>query len=283
MHGRFGCDYFFADEIDIEAVRKKRYEYVLLFKPVQWRMPALFNNVFSLPDNVTVVGHWDDIHQGTRGTNRLTSDYYRINKYFARCDIILCPYESAFRNWYPKHAHKLQVFPHFFPHSDVAAVPYNPKPSASCLLTGATYRDWYPLRAHASGNPDVTLIPHPGYAKLNRAALYSTAYYIELGKHFAGITCSSVLNYTVAKYFEIPASGSLLLATYNSDMDPLGFVDGKNYIRVSIETYGRTIRDVLKNPERYESIRRAGFELSRNNHSDVNRLELIRDILQNHN
>ena len=231
---------------------------------------------------VRVFGLWDDIHQGKQGTRYLHRDRRVLTRFFRRCDTVLCTYRSPFLRWYRRYADKFVHLPFFFAADDFLPLPYNTAPIAKCILSGAMSA-FYPFRAAAARNPDVEVMPHPGYgdvAPAGASTSFGSAYAQELARYRCAVTCSSVLEYVVAKYMELPAAGCLLLATYAPDLDLLGYRDGVNYVRVDERTFDGMLADVLARPEAFEPIRRAGFELARARHSDLNRADELERLIR---
>ena len=104
----------------------------------------------------------------------------------------------------------------------------------SILLTGATSSMWYPHRAKAAklGGESglVTQILHPGYQKSTEK---EQKQFVMRMVHFGmGLTDGSSLHYALAKIFEIPATGQLLLLNdeMEAHMRNLCFVPGVHYI-----------------------------------------------------
>ena len=139
------------------------------------------------------------------------------------------------------------------------------------------------MRKIAARNPDVVTLRHPGYGDApgrDVPGLFGEAYARELSRYRCAVTCSAVIGYVVAKYMELPAAGCLLLATYTSDLDRLGFEDGVNYVRVDEESFDGKLAEVLAAPETFERIRRAGFEMVRRRHSDDHRAEQLERLIR---
>ncbi len=270
------CDDVRADDLPGEC------PFVVVVKPVQWGKSDGFRGLPSLPPSIQVIGLWDDIHQGKRGTRYFSRDRRVLTRAFRRCNVILCTSQAPFVRWYPRYAAKLVHFPHFFMADDFLPVPYDPAPTPKCILSGAT-GEFYPLRRHAAENPSVVLLPHPGYGEALRqgsAGLFGVEYARELSRYLCGVTSCSVIEYAVAKYVELPAAGCLLLANYTSDLDLLGLIDGVNYLRVDTTTFDETLARVLADPGAFEPVRRAGFELARSRHADVNRADQLEQVIR---
>ena len=100
--------------------------------------------------------------------------------------------------------------------------------------------------------------------------------------YIACFACCSNENtpYIVNKFFEIPGSGSLLLAYDELVKEPLGelgFIDGENYISCNRENVLRKIEWICnpRNMERVNKIRKNGLELVKNKHTDLVRYKMI--------
>jgi spore maturation protein CgeB len=89
---------------------------------------------------------------------------------------------------------------------------------------------------------------------------------------------SSIYNYVVAKYFEIPSSGALLIGQYSPDIDRLGFND-INCLLFTKENFIEKLNHYRNNPEKYLEIRKAGRELIKERHKISDRVRLIRKTL----
>ena len=279
--GRLGARVLFCDDVTERDVPAD-CPFVVVLKPVQWGRSGGFRGLLSLPGRIQVFGLWDDIHQGPKGTRHLSRDRWVLTRFFRRCDAILCTSHDPFVQWYPRYAAKLVHFPHFFRAADFRAVPYNDAPIDRCILSGAVGR-FYPVRKIAARNPDVVTLRHPGYGDApgrEVPGLFGEAYARELSRYRCAVTCSAVIGYVVAKYMELPAAGCLLLATYTSDLDRLGFEDGVTYVRVDEGSFDGKLAEVLAAPEAFERIRRAGFEMVRRRHSDAHRADQLERLIR---
>jgi hypothetical protein len=88
--------------------------------------------------------------------------------------------------------------------------------------------------------------------------------------------------YIVAKFFEIPATGALLLAddTVSEHLNKLGFVAGRHYVPVSQENLEKQIEYVLSesNHDELDQIRRNGQALVHEQHKTSDRARFINAI-----
>lgn len=101
-----------------------------------------------------------------------------------------------------------------------------------------------------------------------------------LGTYKYGITCNSYkwLNYTVAKYFEMPWMGSVLIATPPSDKECklIGFEHGKNALFT--DNPHEALRFI--NDGSHEAISIAGAELMMKYHTASKRLDYITKLVE---
>ena len=105
----------------------------------------------------------------------------------------------------------------------------------------------------------------------------------EINKHFCAIATASVYKYGVAKYFEIPAAGALLLAETTLDITRAGFAPWHHYVPIQGGNVMGAIEYVLSSDkEDLDRIRKNGRTLVRNSHGMLKRIKefkkLTRDL-----
>lgn len=91
-------------------------------------------------------------------------------------------------------------------------------------------------------------------------------------------TCASVYRFTVMKYFEIPACGTLLFAEPTDATAELGFRDGENFVAVTPADFREKFRYYLRQApdEVVARISQAGRQLIESRHTwDVRATELL--------
>ena len=164
-------------------------------------------------------------------------------------------------------------------------LPFNRHPEDLVLLSG-NLNDCYPLRQHVKSLHDsagypIVHQPHPGYGCHHDYAGDSA-----IGSNFAAAIqqrraalADPPYRYLVAKYFEIPATGSLLLAGTEvaREMKQLGFEDNVHYVGVSRADVAEKIRYAVS-PDNYaeiDAIRRRGQALVWERHTTVHRARAI--------
>lgn len=222
----------------------------------------------------------DDLHW--------TSDSMRSQKLvsYLSSDIILAAYEPVFDRFYPglRRTKKIVWAPHAA--SPDFILPINEDPWTAVLLSGNIHHV-YPLREkmrklYESGNYRIDFLEHPGYRceyDYENNSAVGRGYARDIHSRLCGFTCSSKHNYTVAKLFEIPATGSLLLAdaSVSQPLLKLGFVEYKHYVPVHGDRLEAGIEFVLDPANRaiVDTIRRAGQELVLGRHTTRDRARLI--------
>ena len=121
------------------------------------------------------------------------------------------------------------------------------------LLTGATPKEWYPYRAAAQMMSEVFQIEHPGY-EIKGSPERNRMFVDKMAAFGAGMTDCSVLQYVLAKVFEIPATGQLLLV--NAEIAPLlrnlCMVEGEHFISYGVANMAERIDFVLSPANRLE-------------------------------
>ena len=215
----------------------------------------------------------------------------RINKSvgFALCDTVLSAYAYVWDSFYPEFCGTKQLV--WTPHS---ASPdfhlrYNPRPENSILLSGAISH-CYPLRLqmkelHSRRSHAITYHAHPGYHcgyDYTQDSNIGLRYAETINRHRAGFTDSLIYKYVVAKYFEIPATGALLLAdaAVSQRLMELGFIENKHYLSVTAENLEERIRYVLdeRNHEELDEIRKRGQALVWERHKTSDRARQINEV-----
>lgn len=209
---------------------------------------------------------------------------------FLVCDRILSAYAYVFDAFFPGLPALRRVVWVAHSASPDFMLAYNEEPENAVLLSGAVSHH-YPLRERMKtlhdGRADAALSyhPHPGYRctfDYERDESVGTGYARLVNRHRAAFTDSPKYGYVVAKYFEIPATGALLLAdaAAREPLERLGFIEGTHYISVSARDMEEKIEYVRdeKNHAELDAIRRAGQALVRERHQTADRARLIDEI-----
>lgn len=227
--------------------------------------------------NITKMVYIDDLH------NDMT---YKLHL-FSNMNIVLATYKYLFPSLYSTiNIDKIYWFPHningqFMP-SEINKDPIN-----KILLSGAT-SDVYPMRCKLKKyikTGQVEQLQKQGY-KVKNHDIIGKKYIQHLSEYICAFTCCSNINtpYLVAKFFEIPGSGSLLLAYdefIKEHLCELGLIDGENYISVNHDNLKEKI-DYILNPDNrkyIDSVRTKGYLLIQNNHTLKKRVDDLNKYL----
>ncbi|TYZ68382.1 hypothetical protein PybrP1_005642 [[Pythium] brassicae (nom. inval.)] len=212
-------------------------------------------------------------HQILTRADVLVGTYaYQMDEYFASVTRTLAPRDLPLTLWLPHAAG---------PDFTRAAASFNDHPINKLLLAGAHGANWYPLR-HWLGQyqehhrEQMDVYHHAGYYPPdNQTEVFATY----LRAYRAGITTTLLFQYVIAKLFEIPATGALLVV--NRDVAPLlaalGLVDGTHYVGFDRADPAPAITWVLDPANRalVDRIRRAGWQLVRAQHMVAHRVHAL--------
>jgi len=272
-------------DCSIDSLEIQRADVIIVFKSPEKRNISVMSNMSNLPKSKKLIAIFADMHGGSNDIGNPKSNIPFRNKMIKmldRADKILCPYDYFFKKHWPQYENKYEFFPQFItPLRYFNSLKINDKPIMKCILSGRLYLPFYPLRVWIDQQKSqyVETLPYPGSVNKNNIKV-GEDYVKELHKYFCGVTTPSILNYVVGKYFEIPAVGSLLLASYSPDLDRIGFVENKHYVKIDKDNFFTTLNNVLKNPEKYENIRKEGRKFVLENHTDENRFNQLKQIIK---
>jgi hypothetical protein len=226
-----------------------------------------------------IFSFWDDL-------DHLNNQQWRAMRHrmFQRCDYILLPYYRQFFGYeeYRPYWNKAVYFPWFAPDRCLTlGTPFESR-LEKILLSGAI-NTYYPLRSeiakYASRVTIVDVLAHPSYDRKNRShRIIGDSFYNCLAKYKAAIATSLTLEYTVAKYIEIPANGCLMLGEPTDDLSNLGFVDEHNFLAINGGNYRDRIKSLFHCSD-IEKIAAAGRELIRKRHTTSVRMREMLEII----
>jgi hypothetical protein len=205
---------------------------------------------------------------------------------YAVCDTILSPYSYVFDKLYPlmRGAKRVMWVPHAA--SPDFAQPFNERAENAILLSGSIDHN-YPFRqrmkrVHELQKFGIAYHPHPGYRcdyDYHRNDGVGQGYARKLNQYRTAFTDSSKFGYVLAKFFEIPATGALLLADgfVKERLQYLGMVDNLHYVSISSSDLFEKIEYVLdkKNHAEIDAIRKRGQALVQERHTTAHRAYLI--------
>jgi hypothetical protein len=230
------------------------------------------------------IGIWaDDIHS--------FSDEARLSRMqpFVLADKVLAAYANRFEEFYPSVSKGANLV--WVPHSASMdfVIPLNDTPERAVFLSGAM-SSHYPLRRQMKALYEENSVPivffdHPGYHcgfDHESDERVGKGYAKKIARHLAAITDGLIYGYVVAKFFEIPATGALLLGEekMKGALELLGFRDGVHYLSVGPENLKPRIEEVLdpRNRQEIDEIRRRGQQLVLDRHLVEHRAKQIDDV-----
>lgn len=220
----------------------------------------------------------DDLHHPRPGMDealRLADGV--LSTYAPRVEVYLRGVEASRVTWVP-HA----ASPDFL-------LPLNDDPRPVVFVSGAMSHA-YPLRIAmrdlALRRPELArLHEHPGYGctfDYTRDERVGRGYATAMRECLAAFTDALVHLYVVAKHFEIPATGALLLAdrAVAPQLADLGFIDGEHYVSVTADDLEPTVSRMLdrRNADAIDAIRRRGRALVHARHTTGHRARQIDSV-----
>ncbi len=225
----------------------------------------------------------DDLHSWNRTMHEMKVVV------FAVLDAILSPYVYCWEKVFPELSHKRVIW---VPHSASAdfMLPFNAEAENSIFLSGAM-NEAYPLRQrmlelHRDSSYAIRYHRHPGYYcgyDYQRDARVGRGFAEKIQQCRVGFADSVFpFGYLVAKFFEIPATGALLLAddAARKHFKKLGFVANHHYVPVSQKNLKSQIEYVLSesNHDELDQVRRNGQALVHEQHKTSDRARFINAV-----
>ncbi|HEX5732714.1 MAG TPA: glycosyltransferase [Blastocatellia bacterium] len=225
----------------------------------------------------------DDLHAGEEHSQE------EMLEAFSMVNTILSTYGYVFDSFFPELSKTKRVV--WIPHSASPdfLLAFNKHPVNAILLSGVV-DDYYPLRMRMKALCDKGSYPilthqHPGYRcdfDHETDTSIGRGYAKRINTYRAAFTDSSKYRYSVAKYFEIPATGALLLAdcAVSEPLRRIGFIEGVHYLGVSNEDLEEKIEYTLdeNNHDELDEVRRNGQELVWGRHTTSDRARSIDEI-----
>jgi hypothetical protein len=190
-------------------------------------------------------------------------------------------------------------FPAYFPELDSSRVTWIPHAAgpdfllpfhdaaAPVVFVSGAMADEYPLRLAmrdlALRRPGVARMhEHPGYHctfDYANDTRIGPSYAAAMHACLAAFTDALVHEYVVAKHFEIPATGALLVADriVAPQLAALGFIENEHYLSTTLDDLEPTIDRILnpRNRPEMDAIRRRGHALVHAQHTTANRARQI--------
>lgn len=210
--------------------------------------------------------------------------------------LVFVTYKSYFDLKFREFSEKVFFFPLYFaPYERYSKLKPMKDPILKCLITGHSNPKVYPVRHELKlkikQNKNLwnlfDVARHPRWSKnkvplkeYELAPVINESYAKLLNRYFCSLATDSKYRYGLAKYFEIPASGCLLLAIETDDIQAVGFRPWVHFVPVERNNIVERVGEVIKNPEGYTDIRQQGREFVLKNHSVLNRINELKSYME---
>lgn len=126
-------------------------------------------------------------------------------------------------------------------------------------------------------DPAFTFYPHPGHRVQQSEDLIVNEKYAQmLNRSKLFYTCGSrdkLGGVAVLKFFEAPASRTLLIAEENEDIKDLGFIDGENYVACRVEDINEKTKYYLSHDKERQRITDNGYQFIHQHHTNDHRAQ----------
>ncbi|MDF2659987.1 MAG: hypothetical protein K0Q94_2778 [Paenibacillus sp.] len=204
----------------------------------------------------------------------LFDSFVRSNK----IDLVFSYYRDGFLNVYPELANKFRWLPHhvYTPMFKDYALPK----TIDFLLMGSL-GPIYPLRnkivEDMRGVPCFVYHEHPGYRVFSKDEQQRLPlkqnYAREINRARMFLTDGSKFDYPLAKYFEVPACNTLLLASGARELSDLGFIDNQTFVNINQDNFYEKAQRYLRDEHKRKEIAMGGYRLVRKHHTTEIRAE----------
>jgi len=260
---KYNMPIFYTDTPKFDDV-----DFALVYAVPYHNRPKLPPGLLDTDPRVKLIGYFQDLECWDNKEclkNKLLA--------FERFDVLVGSFPETFSKWYPQFLHKYIHFPSYFaPFERFNVLKTNPKPIMKCLLSGSSGKA-YPFRRYIIKKVPKDIFQ---YRKRNIAFVDYPKF---LNSYFCAIATGAASSVVIAKYLEIPAAGTLLLAEEINDVILFGLKANVHYVPITRENVIEKIREVLKNPEKYVEMRDRATKLVRENHSIINRIKEFKQVL----
>ncbi|MBP1995571.1 glycosyltransferase [Paenibacillus eucommiae] len=209
----------------------------------------------------------------------LFHDVYRVREDFHsfvkenHIDLVFTHYRDSFSAYFPEFHNQARWLPnHVY---EPVFHNYKLERTIKYLMMGKINNYLYPLREEIFNNMNqidgFVSHKHPGYKwfskKSAKSKFLDENYAMEISRAKIFLTCGSKYDFAVGKYFEVPACGTLLLASDFPELRDLGFVDKENFVRIDKDNFMERAYYYLMHKEERNHIRKKGFDLVHSRHT----------------
>ena len=247
------------------AFHRKRLRYILSFEP-GWAAPRIRYD--RKCDCLKAVMYSDPHYQPEARSN-----YFEENNFDFVLSLYRAPFFQHFKG-FPEE--KFVHFPWAVPDRFVSNRSLQVR-SNQVAIFGGKASEAYDIRNWCRTQPGVTGYDNSG---VENKRLGNEEYYHWLESFDAIIAAGSskpVYNLVTPKYFEIPASGALLVGQFCDDLTVLGF-DEANSLIFRPSDFIDKVDCYRRNPEGFLSMRERGRDLIRSRHLISGRIALLKGL-----
>lgn len=268
---------YYTENMEIPMEIMKKHNSVFLVEGSGYYNINLYKKL-----KMKVILFYDDIHYWTNDAKTIRHNLFRD------ADVILLPCYKHFlkMNEYKEYHNKSIFFPYYISNNILNInIKWNDKED-KVLLTGAR-TGFYDFRRNIKENEYIKILNHPGYHGQFSHDIIGEKYYEYISKFKGGIVTSANkchsyngcgdfnLEYTLKKYFEIPACNVVPFIQPTIDTDELGFINYKNCIFIDEKNYNEKIKKHLFDEEIAINAR----NFIKEKHLFSNRIDIIKNIL----
>lgn len=259
-------------ELFFEYLKNNNIKVILCFHCSDYILNSYKDYLDKL--DIYVLVYSNDLHYKNNIINE-KKKYYRDLVHNFKNAFICANYYYCYLNFYDIQPNKIIKYPVYV--DDDFFIEFNKEPVNKILLSGSKTKD-YPARKKlnniAEYNKNIEVLTNLIFVGYN--------YIKYLNKFICCFTCcaNKSLPYIVGKFFEIPSTGSLLLAYdefVKDELNNLGFIDGENYISCTLNNMEEKINYILNpdNIDKINYIRKNGYEFVWKYHKQSDRLKYI--------
>lgn len=214
--------------------------------------------------------------------------HYQINERNQAIEEVNAKYvfsigRDKFYEWYPGYRDRLCWLPHHV--NTEVFKDYGLPKEIDFLMMGAVHARVYPLRYKIletmKHNPGFLYHQHPGYRIFSPddEALVGKKYAREINRAKIFLTCGSQWKYPLAKYYEVLACNTLLLAPVCEELGDIGFIPGVHYVPIDEFDFMEKAEYYLQQEKERREISRQGFEMVHARHSTARRAQELVNII----
>jgi glycosyl transferase family 1 len=244
---------------------RKRLSCILSFEP-GWAAPHIRYD--RRCESLKAVMYSDPHYQP-----EVRSKYFEENGFDFLLSLYRAPFFQHFKG-FPEE--KFVHFPWAVPDRFVSDFPIRVR-STEVAIFGGKASEAYDVRNWCRTQPGITGYDYSG---VENKRLGNEEYYRWLESFDAIIAAGSskpIYNLVTPKYFEIPASGALLVGQFCEDLEVLGF-DASNSLIFSPSDFMDKVANYRRNPEAFLVTRERGRELIRSQHRLSDRIALLKGL-----